>query len=75
MPTAAASAEQVLHATGPRVDRLRETPTFVSLLVTDPDTGFTTTVELAHDARIRPPARLELGPVVAVDELAPFFTS
>jgi hypothetical protein len=39
-------------------------------VVTDPDTGFTTTVELAHDARIRPPATLELGPVVAVDELA-----
>jgi hypothetical protein len=70
VPTAAASAEQVIHATGMRVDRLRETPTFVSLLVTDTDTGLATTVELAHDARIRPPARLELGPVVAVDELA-----
>jgi hypothetical protein len=65
VPTAAASAEKVLHAAGVRVDRLRETPTFVSLLVTDTDTGLATTVELAHDARIRPPAGLELGPVVA----------
>ena len=67
---AAASAEQVLHAQGLRVDRLRETPTFVSLLVTDVDSGLATTVELAHDARIRPPTRLDLGPVVSVDELA-----
>ena len=70
MPTAAASAEQVLHATGLRVDRLRRTPTFVSLLVTGPDTGFATTVELAHDARISPPTMLDLGRVVSVDELA-----
>ena len=70
VPTAAASAEQVLQAQGLRVDRLREAPTFVSLLVTDPDHGLSTTVELAHDARIRPPARLDVGPVVSVDELA-----
>lgn len=70
VPTAAASAEQVLQAHGLRVDRLREAPTFVSLLVTDPDHGLATTVELAHDARIRPPARLDVGPVVSVDELA-----
>jgi hypothetical protein len=54
LTTAAASAEQVLHASGLRVDRLRETPAFVSpLLVTDTDTGLATTVELAHDARIK----------------------
>lgn len=42
----------------------------MSLLVTDVDSGLATTVELAHDARIRPPTRLDLGPVVSVDELA-----
>ena len=42
----------------------------MSLLVTGPDTGFATTVELAHDARISPPTMLDLGRVVSVDELA-----
>lgn len=58
-----------LRERGHVVQIATSTATFARLAVRAPD-GRTFAVDLAQDARMRPPVRLEVGPVLHLDELA-----
>jgi hypothetical protein len=57
-----------LRAEGFGVVVVRDAPGFVELVVTDADASLR--VEIAQDSRLRPPVRLDIGAVLAPEELA-----
>ena len=57
-----------LRADGYEVDIRRDAPGFVQLVVSAEDA--TLRVEIAQDSRMRPPVRLDIGAVLAPEELA-----
>lgn len=58
-----------MQGEGAHVEADRRGPSFTRLAVTMPD-GDSVVVEVAHDARIRPPVRFAFGPVLHPDEVA-----
>lgn len=70
VPLAVAALRQALAADGMQEEVVRSGSSFTRLLVTEPDSGASTVVDLAWGARLHDPEESPFGPVLSLRELA-----